>query len=92
MKNLVNHLACGSWIEKSSKSYGEIVVSRFSDIWTKIIPIFDQYPMAGDKQLDFLSFKKAAEIIKAKDHLTVQGENEIREIKDSMNTKRYIKI
>ena len=91
MKNLVEYLSCGSWIEKSSKSYGEIVVSKFSDIWTKIIPIFEKYPMHGDKQLDFLSFKKAAEIIYAKNHLTVEGENEIRDIKNNMNTKRYLK-
>jgi hypothetical protein len=38
MESLVNYLSCGSWIEKKSISYGELIVSKFSDIETKIIP------------------------------------------------------
>jgi hypothetical protein len=89
MESLVNYLSCGSWIEKKSKSYGELIVSKFSDIETKIIPLFEKYPMYGDKQLDFESFKKVSQIISAKGHLTVEGEEEINEIKARMNTGRW---
>lgn len=89
MKSLVNYLSCGSWVVRGTKSYGEIILSRFSDIENKIIPIFDKYPMYGDKQLDFESFKKAAEIISTKGHLTLEGGEEIRMIKGGMNKERY---
>jgi hypothetical protein len=46
--------------------------------------------MYGDKQLDFESFKKVSQIISAKGHLTVEGGEEINEIKAGMNTGRYI--
>ena len=38
MSNLVNYLSCGGWYERDSKSYGEFIVSKFSDIESKIIP------------------------------------------------------
>ena len=90
MESLVNYLSCGSWIENESKSYGELVVSKFSDIETKIIPLFEKYPMYGDKQLDFESFKKVSQIISVKDHLTIEGREKINEIRAGMNTGRYI--
>lgn len=37
MSSLVNYLSCGGWYEKDSKFYGEFIVSKFSDIESKII-------------------------------------------------------
>ena len=53
-----------------------------------IIPFFDRYNIKGAKELDFIDFKKVAEIINSKDHLTEDGFNKILTIKDNMNLKR----
>jgi hypothetical protein len=45
--------------------------------------------MFGDKQLDFNSFKSAAQIILVKGHLTEKGLKEIQGIKQGMNKGRY---
>jgi len=60
-------------------------VVKFSDITDKIIPFFDKHSIQGKKSLDFADFKKAADIIKRKDHLTPQGLQQILEIKTKMN-------
>jgi len=58
------------------------------DILNIIIPFFDRYNIKGAKELDFIDFKKVAEIINSKDHLTEDGFNKILTIKDNMNLKR----
>lgn len=64
----------------------KFVVTSISDISNKIIPFFDKYPLKGAKLNDYLAFKKAVSIIKDNSHLTIEGLNEIRAIKASMNS------
>lgn len=61
---------------------------KFSDIVNIIIPFFDQYPILGVKRLDFENFKKVAEIVKTKRHLTSEGYKKIVEIDSTMNLRR----
>lgn len=63
-------------------------IRNYSDIVNKIIPFFNQYPILGIKSLDFSDFKKVAELIKKKEHLTESGFNEIIEIVEKMNLGR----
>jgi hypothetical protein len=75
----------------SGQDKGNFIVRRFSDIDGKIIPFFDKYQIEGVKALDFflrLDFKRAAEIMKVKGHLTQSGLDEIRLIKAGMNRGR----
>jgi hypothetical protein len=70
-----------------------LVVSKFTDISEKIIPFLDKYLVQGIKLADYQDFKRAAELIKAKSHLTLEGLNQLRAIKAGMNTQRdYIKL
>lgn len=48
-------------------------VSNFTDIYTKIIPFFKQHPLQAKKLKSFKKFCHAAELIKAKEHLTPMG-------------------
>lgn len=57
-----------------------------------VIPHFTHYPLRGTKYLDFLSFKKALDIINSKKHLTKDGIDEIIEISYNMNTYREFPI
>ena len=65
-----------------------VQIVNTSDILNIIIPFFDKYQIKGAKQLDFIEFKKVAEIVKHKGHLTEDGLKEILVIKDNMNLKK----
>ena len=69
----------------------ELIVTKFSDINTKIIPFFEKYPLLGDKAKDFNDFKEIAKIMSNKGHLTLEGVSEITTIKPTMNKGRYSK-
>jgi LAGLIDADG endonuclease len=65
-----------------------IHIRKFEDLYNIIIPFFENYPVQGLKHLDFLDFKKAAKLIKDKNHLTLEGYSEILKIKSNMNQNR----
>lgn len=46
-------------------------VIKFEDILNIVIPFFEEYPIQGKKSSDLAGFKKAAELIKNKEHLTL---------------------
>lgn len=89
MENICNNLGCGSCYKNSSGSIVDFAVERLSDITEKIIPLFERYPLRGSKAKDFEDFKKVAELMKNKAHLTASGLNQIRKIKSGMN---YLRI
>jgi hypothetical protein len=63
-------------------------ISNFSFLINKLIPLFEQYPLHGIKRLDFLDFCKVAKLITEQKHLTIEGFNLIKKIKEGMNTGR----
>ena len=63
-------------------------VSKLVDLNQKIIPLFEQNPIRGIKQLDFLDFCEVAKLMNEGKHLTNEGLYLIRTIKNKMNTKR----
>ncbi len=65
-----------------------IQIVNFSFVLNYIIPFFEKYQLHGQKRLDFLDFKKVAQIVNNKEHLTKVGFNKILEIKQGMNLKR----
>ena len=85
MSRLVDYLGCGTIQESSSKPITRLVVTKFTDIEEKIIPFFDRYPLHGSKAKDFADFKRVAEIVKNKGHLTASGLSQIKDIKSGMN-------
>jgi hypothetical protein len=90
MKTLVEYLDCGNYNSNSKQDVGVFIVGRLGDNLDKIIPFFDQYLLQGTKALDFADFKRAAELIENKAHLTPEGLEEIRKIKMGMNSKREL--
>ena len=86
IRSFITILGCGRYIPRSTRAYGECVVEKFSDISLKIIPLFEKYKLNGIKRNDFEDFKKVA--TRNKDHLTLSGLNEIKNIKSNMNTQR----
>lgn len=86
LQSFLNYLGCGRCY--SSRNEVSFITSSFSDIKSKIIPIFDKYPLLGTKKEDFQDFKKVAELMESKDHLTEEGIKKITFIKSNMNSKR----
>jgi hypothetical protein len=88
MKKLKNYLDCGNYSQPEGYNHGEFLVTRFSDIFEKIIPFFDSYSIQGVKCKDFEDFKKVALLIEKGAHLTREGLEEIKKIKVRMNSFR----
>jgi hypothetical protein len=63
-------------------------IAKYSDLTQKIIPFFEKYPIVGRKSLDFADFKKVAELMQNKEHLTLDGLEKILKIQEGMNLRR----
>jgi hypothetical protein len=86
---LNNNLVASKYIyDSSTRETSLLQIKNNSDIINKIIPFFDQYPILGIKSLDFSDFKKVAELMKNKEHLTESGFSEIIKIVQQMNLDR----
>jgi hypothetical protein len=66
LRNIVSYLDCGIVQKKINikynKEFFEFRVEKFTDINTKIIPLFEKYPIIGQKLLDFQDFCKITKL------------------------------
>jgi len=69
----------------SSKESAIYQVNSLKDLLTVIIPHFQLYPLLTKKKADFLLFNLAIELIKRKEHKTIEGIHKLIEIKASLN-------
>jgi len=88
MNSLVDYLNCGISRDIVKRPAFDFMVKKFSDIEQKIIPLLINYPLQGVKSLDFKDFCLVAVMIKNKEHLTLNGLEEIKKIKSRMNSAR----
>jgi len=86
LKSLISTLNCGRYIPKSG--YGDFIVEKFTDVFDKVIPILEEFKLHGVKSNNYEDFKKAALLIKNKQHLTREGLDQIKKIKGGMNKNR----
>lgn len=63
-------------------------MTKFKDIQTKIVPLFQIYLLQGDKLLNFQDFCKASEIFSCGGHLTVDGILKLDELRSQINRNR----
>ena len=63
---------------------------RYEEVLYKVLPFFDEYPVKGVKALDYSDFKKVANLMSKKVHLTEQGISEIECIKSNMDSARSL--
>ncbi len=81
-------LSCGNIYRLDYERYAKwrphvkYKVSNFQDIDGKIIPFFKKYPPRAKKLYSFEKFCLAAELVRTKKHLTVDGVEQIRVIKN----------
>ena len=89
LKSFIDFFDCGHTY--SYLNYIEVKCHSFKDIYEKILPFFQKYPILGVKAQDLEDWKKVAEMIKSKEHLTNEGFEQIRQIQAIMNKGRYLK-
>jgi len=82
-------IGCGSVVidnrrDKTLKYH----LTNFKDIKRSLLPLLEENPLLTSKRLDYLDFKKIIEIVENKVHLTLEGEDLLREIKKSINKGR----
>ena len=88
LKRIQYTLKCGNIYHLRYKRYQKwkphykYKVSNFSDIKTKIIPFFRKYPLQAKKKHSFEKFCLVAEMIRRKQHLSVQGIQKIKGIRN----------
>ena len=85
IKSIINYFDCGKIYKKNKKVFNYRVV-KYSDLENKIIPFFLKYKLEGVKYKDFQDFLQIAELMKNKVHLTQKGLEQIRKIKNGMNS------
>jgi hypothetical protein len=61
-------------------------VSSVEDLTKVIIPHFQKYFLLTKKKADFMLFKKVVELINSKKHLSIEGLQQIINIKASINS------
>lgn len=89
--NLVTFFNCGlveTVVTRPTQS--SYVVYKYSDIFSKIIPFFETYPLKGKKLLDFYDFKKIANMTEKNNKYDENSHllKEIKRIKKNMNRNR----
>jgi hypothetical protein len=87
-------LDCGRIYTLSYEKYGwnphvELKVSSLSEITNKLIPFLMLYPLRAKKKYSLELFQKAVEVFLSKRHLTLEGIEELKTIRNQMN--RYSK-
>lgn len=78
---LKEFFGCGNYLERKNKSAGDFIIYGNVSINRILIPFFLNYPLYGTKAIDFCIFRKVAELIDQKAHLTAKGIEEIKRLK-----------
>lgn len=89
MGSIAEYLECGK-IYKHSSNVVVFKVSKLFYINNNIVTFFTKYPILGVKYKDFKDFCLVVDMLNKKEHLTKEGLNQIRKIKNNMNTGRNI--
>jgi hypothetical protein len=89
IEGLVEYFGCGNYYPSLSLDRVEFRVSK-NTVINKLLLFFDKYAIQGTKSADFSDFKRAAELMRGKAHLTEQGLKELLLIKAGMNKGRAL--
>jgi DNA repair photolyase len=90
MERFISYFKCGKVRKDSRYLVLYFTVSNLTDNIEKIIPFFQEHRILGVKYLDFEDWCKAAEIIRTKSHLSVEGLDKLRKIQSNMNSRRSL--
>ena len=93
LEKVRNTLDCGAvyFQKEQRKNHTQCyryTVSSHAEIFNKIIPFFQQYPLqSASKSKSFNIFCQIADLLQKQAHLTEKGVEQIRSLKSQMNQK-----
>ena len=88
MELISKYLNSGNIYKLDKRPMVSLAIVKYSDITNLIIPFFKKYPVLGIKENDFSDWCKVAKLMNDGQHLTNEGLNLIRTIKEGMNKGR----
>ena len=88
MHTLDKFWGCGKVFLRFRENKVDFQILKFRDLCEKVLPLFQSTDLQGVKSKDFADFCKAIEIIKKKEHLTAEGLDKLRALKQGMNRGR----
>jgi len=96
IQSIQETLNCGRIYHLSYERYGwnphvELKISSFREITDKLIPFLAKYPLRAKKKHSYHCFLQAVEIFEKKEHLTLEGIEKLKAIRQNMNqfSKKY---
>lgn len=87
IKASLNNIGNVLIVKNKEKEQAVFVVYTMKDL-AIIVDQLERFPLITQKKADFELFKEAYEIVKNKEHLTLEGLNKIISIKEKMNTQQ----
>lgn len=87
IKASLNNIGNVLIVKNKEKEQAVFVVYTMKDL-AIIVDQLERFPLITQKKADFELFKEAYEIVKNKEHLTLEGLNKIISIKEKMNTEQ----
>jgi hypothetical protein len=88
MELIQKYLGAGKIYKNSRDSVICLTIQKFDDINKIIIPFFNNNNLHGIKLLEFLKFCQVANLMIEKKHLTLEGLDQIKSIKEQMDIDR----
>ena len=76
------------------KSHGNKLCYRVrghKNLLEKVIPFFEKHQLKTRKRVDFAKFRKVILLMEKGEHLTLEGVEKIREIKQTMNSTTFLR-
>ena len=61
-------------------------VRGHQNLLEKVIPFFEKHQLKTRKRIDFAKFRRVVLLMEKKEHLTLEGLEKIRQIKQTMNS------
>ena len=80
----------GVRFSKKDQNY-KFEVRSINDLWKKIIPHFEKYPLQTSKKEEFKRFKELCKLIRSNQHLNYQGLKNILELSNNLNVSDHKK-
>ena len=78
----------GFIVSSDKRNSVELTIKRFSALKQDLVPFLDKYTLQGAKRTEFNDLKSALRLMDDKVHLTKEGYNIFKALKDGMNTGR----
>ena len=85
LTSIQKFFGAGSINQALSRNTGRFYISKKSDLITKVLPHFDVYRLEGNKLKNYLIFREIVLLLKTKAHLTQEGFNKIKLLKEGLN-------